>query len=81
MRTYLQGQPIPIVGDEDTSLTLDEVLDKHLDNQTAGVLVANPDFLGNVRDMKPIADRVHAKSRRTQGARREQSHWRIIVRE
>jgi glycine dehydrogenase subunit 1 len=60
MRTYLDGQHIPIVGDEDVSLSLDAVLDKHLDNKTAGVLVANPDFLGNVRDLKPIADRVHA---------------------
>ncbi|TAH51421.1 MAG: aminomethyl-transferring glycine dehydrogenase subunit GcvPA [Chloroflexota bacterium] len=60
MRTYLNGQNIPIVGDEDVSMSLDAVLDKHLDKQTAGVLVANPDFLGNVRDMKPIAERVHA---------------------
>lgn len=60
MRTYLEGQKIPIVGDEDVSATLDAVLDKHLDNKTAGVLVANPDFLGNVRDLQPIADRVHA---------------------
>ena len=60
MRTYLEGQKIPIVGDQDVSLSLDAVLDKHLDNKTAGVLVANPDFLGNVRDLKPIADRVHA---------------------
>lgn len=60
MRTYLEGQKIPIVGDEDTSLSLDAVLDKHLDNETAGVLVANPDFLGNVRDLKTIAARVHA---------------------
>lgn len=60
MRTYLEGQHIPIVGDEDVSLSLDAVLDKHLDKETAGVLVANPDFLGNVRDLKPIADRVHA---------------------
>lgn len=60
MRTYLEGQKIPIVGDEDTSLSLDAVLDKHLDGDTAGVLVANPDFLGSVRDLKPIADRVHA---------------------
>lgn len=60
MRTYLEGQNIPIVGDEDVSLSLDAVLDKHLDHKTAGVLVANPDFLGNVRDMKPVADRVHA---------------------
>jgi glycine dehydrogenase subunit 1 len=60
MRTYLQGQNIPIVGDADVSLSLDAVLDKHLDQETAGVLVANPDFLGNVRDLKAIADRVHA---------------------
>ncbi len=60
IRTYLQGQNIPIVGDEDTALSLDEVLDQHLDSTTAGVLAANPDFLGNVRDLKPIADRVHA---------------------
>lgn len=59
MRTYLEGQKIPIVGDEDVSLSLDIVLDRHLDQHTAGVLVANPDFLGSVRDLKPIADRVH----------------------
>lgn len=60
MRTYLDGQHIPIVGDEDVSLSLDAVLAKHLDHQTAGVLVANPDFLGSVRDLRPIAERVHA---------------------
>jgi glycine dehydrogenase subunit 1 len=60
MRTYLEGQKIPIVGDEDTALSLDAVLDQHLDNETAGVLVANPDFLGNVRDLSAIAERVHA---------------------
>ena len=60
MRTYLEGQKIPIVGDEDLSASLDAVLDQHLDHQTAGVLVANPDFLGNVRDLKAIAERVHA---------------------
>lgn len=60
LRTYLEGQKIPIVGDEDLSASLDKVLDKHLDNQTAGVMVANPDFLGNVRDLRAIADRVHA---------------------
>ncbi len=60
MRTYLEGQHIPIVGDEDLSATLDAVLDKHLDNQTAGVLIANPDFLGNMRDLHAIGERVHA---------------------
>lgn len=60
MRTYLEGQHIPIVGDEDVSLSLDQALDKHLTAETAGVLVANPDFLGNVRDLRAIAERVHA---------------------
>lgn len=60
MRTYLEGQHIPIVGDEDLTLPLDAVLDRHLDKETAGVLVQNPDFLGNVQDLQAVADRVHA---------------------
>lgn len=59
-RTYLDGQGIPVVGDEDPAAPLDAVLDKHLDNQTAGVIVANPDFLGEMRDLRRVADRVHA---------------------
>ena len=59
LRTYLAGHDIPIVGDEDLSLPLEEVLDKHLDEDTAGVIVQNPDFLGEVRDLRTIADRVH----------------------
>jgi glycine dehydrogenase subunit 1 len=61
IRTYLAGQDVEIVGDEDTRLTFDQVLDKHLDDKTACVIVANPDFLGQVRDLKLAADRVHAK--------------------
>jgi glycine dehydrogenase subunit 1 len=60
MRTYLDGQGIPVVGDEDPAATIQAVLDKHLDDRTAGVLLANPDFLGEVRDLRAIADRVHA---------------------
>lgn len=60
MRTYLEGQDIHVVGDEDLRATLDDVLKKHLDDQTAGVIVQNPDFLGEMRDLKATADRVHA---------------------
>ncbi len=60
LRTYLEGQGIPIVGDEDLSAPLEAVLAKHLDAKTAGVIVANPDFLGEVRDLRAVADRVHA---------------------
>ncbi len=60
LRTYLEGQQVTIVGDEDTSATFEQMVDKHLDNHTACVIVANPDFLGQMRDLKPYADRVHA---------------------
>ncbi len=59
MRTYLAGHAIEIVGDEDTSKTFEQVLDQHLDDQTACVIVANPDFLGQMRDLKSAAERVH----------------------
>ena len=60
IRTYLVGQDVEIVGDEDTSKTFEQVLDQHLDDKTACVIVANPDFLGHVRDLKAAAERVHA---------------------
>jgi glycine dehydrogenase subunit 1 len=60
IRTYLAGHDLEIVGDEDTSATFEQMVDKHLDDKTACVIVANPDFLGRVRDLKPYAERVHA---------------------
>ena len=45
IRTYLAGHDIEIVGDKDTRLTFEQALDKHLDDKTACVIVANPDFL------------------------------------
>ncbi len=60
LRTYLEGQGVQIVGDEDPSMTFEQMVDKHLDERTACVIVANPDFLGHVRDLQPYADRVHA---------------------
>lgn len=60
IRTYLAGHDLQIVGDEDTSATFEQVVDKHLDDKTACVIVANPDFLGRVRDLKPYAECVHA---------------------
>ena len=60
IRTYLAGHDIQIVGDEDTRATFEQVVDKHLDDKTTCVIVANPDFLGRLRDLKPYAERVHA---------------------
>ena len=60
IHTYLEGQDIQIVGDEDTRQSFEQMLDRHLDDKTACVIVANPDFLGRMRELKPTADRVHA---------------------
>lgn len=60
LKTYLAGHDVPVVGDEDLTATLDKVLDKHLGNNTAGVIVQNPDFLGEVRDLSSVAERVHS---------------------
>jgi glycine dehydrogenase subunit 1 len=60
IRTYLAGHAIRIVGDEDTRATFEQMVDKHLDDKTACVIVANPDFLGQMRDLKPYAERAHA---------------------
>ena len=60
IRTYLEGTGVRIMGDEDSRSTFEQMIDKHLDDKTACVIVANPDFLGQVRDLKPYAERVHA---------------------
>ena len=59
LRTYTQGLGLRIVGDEDSSASLDSVLGR-IDAGTAGVIVQTPDFLGQMHDLRPIADAVHA---------------------
>jgi glycine dehydrogenase subunit 1 len=59
IRTYLAGQGIDVLGDADTSISFEQMLDQYLDDKTACVIVANPDFLGQVRDLKSAAERVH----------------------
>jgi glycine dehydrogenase subunit 1 len=58
LRTYLQGLGVRIVGDEDLGASLDDVL-AQVDDSTAGLIVQTPDFLGQLHDLKPLAERVH----------------------
>lgn len=60
LRTYLEGQDVEVVGDENLRATLDEVLKIHLDDKVAGVIVQNPDFLGEYRALETISEHVHA---------------------
>jgi glycine dehydrogenase subunit 1 len=59
LRSYVQGNGIQIVGDEQPDATLDALLSR-VDSSTAAVVVQSPDFLGTLHDLKPIAERVHA---------------------
>lgn len=59
LRTYLQGLGVKIVGDEDPSASLEDVL-AQVDASAAALIVQTPDFLGQIHDLKPIAERVHA---------------------
>lgn len=59
LRTYLQGLGVRIVGDEAPGATLDDTL-ALIDDSTAALLVQTPDFLGQLHDLQPLADRVHS---------------------
>jgi glycine dehydrogenase subunit 1 len=59
VRTYMQGQDVSFAGD-DARRDLDALLDL-VDDQTAMVTVAYPNFFGQIEDLAGFADKVHAK--------------------
>ena len=62
LRTYTQGMGLDIVGDEKNENDFHALLDL-CDNDTAAVIVQNPDFLGQLHspeEMQDLADAVHA---------------------
>jgi glycine dehydrogenase subunit 1 len=56
-----QGMPLSTVGYSKTGRVDLEALDKAVDNETAGVLMQSPNFLGTIEDVAAIADIVHKK--------------------
>lgn len=59
LRTYLPGNQVEIVGDEDHANDLDE-LKAMLDGDTACLIVQNPTFFGDLLDVDGLAEAVHA---------------------
>ncbi|MEP7292330.1 MAG: aminomethyl-transferring glycine dehydrogenase subunit GcvPA [Chloroflexota bacterium] len=57
-RTYHQGKELQIVGDEGEAQISDLV--ELLDENTAMLAVAYPNFLGQIEDFKGLAEKVHA---------------------
>ncbi|MFN8595286.1 MAG: aminomethyl-transferring glycine dehydrogenase subunit GcvPA [Anaerolineae bacterium] len=58
LRTYTQGMGVSIVGDDKLKNDLPDLL-KLVDDQTACLVVQNPNFLGQIEDMTGLADAVH----------------------
>ncbi len=60
VRTYIQGMGLQIVGDDASpNLQADHPLPP-LDKETVCVVVQYPDFLGQVQDLRGLADEAHA---------------------
>ena len=59
LRTYTQGLGLKVTGDEDPAAPLSSILER-IDNTTAAVIVQTPDFLGQLHDLRPVAEAVHA---------------------
>ncbi len=63
VRTYTQGMNLTLVGDNDLSndpSTLPGPLGALIDDDTACLVVQNPDFLGRITDLTDLADVGHA---------------------
>ncbi len=60
LRTYLQALDIPISGDELAGASIADAL-AQVDDQTALLIVQNPDFLGRLHDLRGLAQQVQAR--------------------
>jgi glycine dehydrogenase subunit 1 len=59
VHTYTQGMGIEVLGDETLSTDL-KALAQRLDDETACLIVQNPDFLGRIVDLTGLAEAAHA---------------------
>jgi glycine dehydrogenase subunit 1 len=59
LRTYTQGMNVKIVGDDNLKADIPDLL-KLLDKDTACLVIQNPNFFGQIEDVKGVAEAVHA---------------------
>ncbi|HET7087177.1 MAG TPA: aminomethyl-transferring glycine dehydrogenase subunit GcvPA, partial [Anaerolineae bacterium] len=59
VRTYLQGTGVSVAGDENLMAEMSD-LRALLDDQTAALIIQNPNFFGQFEDVAGLADAVHA---------------------
>jgi len=59
VRTYMRGAGVDVLGDEDQAADLTN-LRTRLDEQTAALVIQNPNFFGQFEDVQDLAEAVHA---------------------
>jgi glycine dehydrogenase subunit 1 len=59
VRTYTVGMDLDITGDQDPTASIDDLAGL-LDNDTACLIIQNPNFFGEIEDLQGLADKVHA---------------------
>ena len=59
-RSYTRGMGIGVVGDENIYEDVESILEL-VDDDTACLILQSPDFLGRMRDLSGLADRVHER--------------------
>ncbi len=64
IRTYTQGMGLEIVGDDDLDLSTAQLLEM-VDGNTACLILQTPNFLGQLEDLKGLADAVHSRGNGT----------------
>ncbi|HHX63968.1 MAG TPA: aminomethyl-transferring glycine dehydrogenase subunit GcvPA, partial [Chloroflexi bacterium] len=60
VRTYVQGMDIAIEGGDGPDTSIEALLEQ-VDDQTACLIVQNPDFLGRIVDLAGVAEAVHER--------------------
>jgi len=65
IHTYTQGMGLEIVGGDDPTTTLEQLIEL-ADEQTACLILQTPDFLGQLHDLTGLADAVHARGKDAQ---------------
>ena len=58
VRTYLQGSGVSLSGDEDPKTDIDG-LKSLVDDQTAALVIQNPNFFGQFEDVRGLSSKVH----------------------
>ncbi len=64
IRTYLQGMDVEVVGDDDLTRSLADVVEL-VDDQTACVVVQSPNFFGGMEELGAFVDKVRAQNKKT----------------